>query len=399
MLAPFAPLRFFHLIWIGAVVGAALVVPAQAAPKPGQVFTILNVNVDTTARTAADARELALADGQAEAFRRLVARLVPERERARVPPPDQGAVAELVRDFQVDSEKTSSVRYLATLRIRFERAAVRRLLRGLGVSFAETPSKPVLVLPLYRRAGALLLWDAGNLWRRAWSALPPSDGLVPMILPDGGLKDVNDIGPEQAARGDRDPLRAIARRYGAADVLLALASLSTDPATNLAVLQVSVSRFGDVAHDRTIVRSFAADQDQQAGDLLAAAAEAIASEIEEVWKGDNLLRFDEENQLTAVLILGGLADWVRMRRRLARVASVQASNLVSLSRGAATVRISYLGDEEQLILALAQRDVGLVRGAVSWELRFRPGSPRGTPREAPRQDGGNAAGAGGEIKP
>jgi len=363
-----APLHFFFFIWIGAA-------PAWAAPSAGQVFTILDVSVDTTAKTAAAARELALADGQAEAFRRLMVRLVTMRDRERVPELKLAAIAELVRDFQIDREKTSSVRYLATLRVRFKRDAVRRLLRDSGVAFAETPSKPVLVLPVFRRAGALLLWDEANLWRHAWAALPSSDGLVPMILARGDLKDVNDIGPEQAARGARKPLRAIAARYGAADVLLALASLSTNPASNLAELQVHVSRFGNVAQDRTLLRSFAADPDQQVVDLLAAAAIAIASEIEETWKTDNLLRFNEESRLTAVVPLGGLGDWVRMRKQLARVASVQASDLLSLSRTAATVRLSYLGDEDQLILALAQRDVSLVRGAVNWELRLRTEGP------------------------
>ena len=373
-----APVYFFLFIWIG-------VAPAWAAPSAGQVFTILDVSVDTTAKTAAAARELALADGQAEAFRRLIVRLVTRRDLDRVPKLELAAIAELVRDFEIDREKTSSVRYLATLRVRFKRDAVRWLLRDAGVAFAETQSKPVLVLPVFRRAGALLLWDEANLWRRAGSALPPSDGLVPMILARGDLKDITDIGPEQAARGDRKPLRATAARYGAANVLLALASISTNPASNLAELQVNVSRFGNVAQDRTILRSFAADPDQQVANLLASAAIAIVSEIEETWKTDNLLRFDEESLLTAVVPLGGLDDWVHMRKQLARVASVQASDLLSLSRTEATVRLSYLGDEDQLILALAQRDVSLVRGTVNWELRLRTEVP-GSGGEAAKGD-------------
>ena len=43
------------------------------------VFTVLEVQVDITAKTAAVARELALAEGQIQAFRRLMTRLVPRR--------------------------------------------------------------------------------------------------------------------------------------------------------------------------------------------------------------------------------------------------------------------------------------------------------------------------------
>ena len=364
-----------------AVVALILAAPAAAssvafaAPPPAvaqrdDVFTVLDVKVDVTAKTAAVARELALAEGQVQAFRRLMTRLVPRRDHPSVPPLGGEAVAELVRSFEVDQEKTSAVRYLATLKVRFSPSRVRRLLRRAGVPFAETRSKPVLVLPVLRRAGVLLLWDEVNGWRRAWAALPPSDGLVPMIIPAADLADINDIGPGQAARGDEDRLRVIARRYGAQDVLLALANQGTDPDRNVPVLAVTVSRLSAVGQDRTLVRGFTGAAAESLDKLLARAAVDISTEVEENWKSDNLLHFNERRRLTAVARIGGLADWIELRRRLRRIAFIQASDLMSLSRTEATILLSYLGAEEQLILALAQRDLTLSREPLSWVLRL-----------------------------
>ncbi len=342
---------------------------AQAAPDTN-VFTILDVRVDSTDRTAAAARKIALAEGHRQAFDRLLTRLVPDRERSRVPKITAADIAELIRDFEIDSEKTSPVRYLATLRVRFKRAAVRRQLRDAGVPFAETRSKPVLVIPVYRRAGALLLWDRANGWREAWGALPPSDGLMPMILPRGVLEDVNDIGPEQALKGDEARLKAIARRYGATDVLLVVARLGTDRSANTFMLHVKVDRLGMSGQGRTIVRSFSATPGEAVRTMLDRAAGEIRNQVEESWKHDNLLRFEDTRWLTAVTELRGLGDWVTVRSRLAEVAFVQASELMSLSRKVATVRLSFIGDEEQLILALAQRDLNLSRGTAIWTLKI-----------------------------
>ncbi|MHA1108230.1 MAG: DUF2066 domain-containing protein [Alphaproteobacteria bacterium] len=344
-------------------------IAARAAPD-SNVFTILDVRVDTTDKTAAAARKIALAEGHRQAFDRLLTRLVPDRERSRVPRITAADIAELIRDFQIDSEKTSPVRYLATLRFRFKRAAVRRHLRDSGVPFAETRSKPVLVMPLYRRAGALLLWDRANGWREAWGALPPSDGLIPMILPKGVLEDVNDIGPEQALKGDETRLRAIARRYGATDVLMVVARLGTDRSANTFVLHVTVDRLGASGQGKTIVRSFAATPGEPVRALLDRAAGEISNQVEESWKHDNLLRFGDTRWLTAVTELRGLGDWVTVRSRLVEIAFVQASELMSLSRKVATVRLSFIGDEEQLILALAQRDLTLSRGPATWMLKI-----------------------------
>ena len=353
------------------VAGVAAASPARGAADT-EVFAVRDVRVDVTAKTAAAARKIALEQGHRQAFDRLLSRLVPNRERDRVPQLAAAAIAELIRDFGIDEEKTSPVRYLASLRVRFKRAAVRRLLRQADVPFAETASKPVLIVPVFRRAGALLLWDRANGWRQAWAALPPSDGLVPMILPRGNLADINDIGPEQALRGEEARFQAIARRYGAADILLAVARLGTDAAANTAVLHVNVSRFGAVGQGRTIVRSFSAQPGQTVRALLDASAGAVRTEVEEAWKQDNLLRFGDERRLTAVTPLNRLRDWINVRRRLAEIAFVQSSDLLSLSRSQATVRLSFIGDEEQLVIALAQLDLSLTRGAVTWLLQYRP---------------------------
>ncbi len=356
-------------LWLAAFVPLAAAVAQTPSQTPSRsidedVFAVSDVGVDVTAKTAAVARELAIAEGHLEAFRRLIRRLVPKRDHASVPVQGGRALADLVRDLQVGQEKTSAVRYLATLKVRFRPDAVRKMLRRAGVPFAETRSRPVLVLPVLRHAGALLLWDGVNGWLKAWASLPPSDGLVPLIVPAGKLADINDIGPEQAARGDRGSMRAIAARYGASGILLAQAALTGGP-----VLQVSASRLGGPAQDRTLVRSFKGAEGETLDAFLGAAARDIRAEIEENWKSDNLLRFDEPRRLTAVAPLGGLADWVELRRRLSRVSFIQSSTLMSLSRSEAEIRLSYLGNEEQLILALARRDMSLTRQPLSWELR------------------------------
>ncbi len=344
--------------------------PALAQKGKADVFSVLDVVVDATAKNAAAARVLARAEGHLAAFNRLITRLAPRNRLAEVPRLDAGAVARLVRDFSVDREKTSRVRYLGTLRFRFKRAAIRDLLRGAGVPFAETRSKPMLVLPVYREAGVYLLWDDPNPWRAAWTALPPSDGLVPMILPAGDLADINDITPEQAVGGRSRRLRAISARYGASGVILALAVSGRHRALRVPILQVTMTRFSTVGRDRTIVRSFVAKRGQVIGDLIAEAAREMSAQVEEDWKIENLLRFDLRGELFAVMPLDGLADWVTMERMLAGIAFVRKSELVALSRREATIRLAFLGDEEQLVIALEQADISLTRGSVSWVLRM-----------------------------
>ena len=202
------------------------------AADQSDTFEVERVPVDVTGKTAAEAREEALAQGEIEAFNRLLKRLTLRAQHAKLPKLNKADIDRFVSDFSVADEKTSAVRYLASLNFRFKAEAVRQFLNDMGVGFAETVSKPVLVLPVFQDAGALILWDEPNPWREAWNGRAPVQGLVPTILPLGDLADIAAIGAEQAIDGDMQRLSAIAGRYAASDTLVAFGVLKVDAPRN-----------------------------------------------------------------------------------------------------------------------------------------------------------------------
>ena len=366
------PFPIMRAAVFGAGVALLVLAPGMFSGRAGaqEVFTVTDVRVDATAKTAAAARETARAEGERRALGRLLARLTLRADQARLPVLERSQIAALVRNFEVEEEKTSSVRYLAKLTIRFKRKALRRLLRAHDIPFAETLSEPVLVLPVYEVADALALWDDPNPWREAWARQPKRDGLVPLVVPLGDLSDIADIGAEQALRGDDARISAIAWRYGAADALIALARLRAVPLENLPQVEVSVGRFGASAREWAIVETFTAASPDGLEELLARAAEVVAVAVEENWKRDNILRFDRQGDITVAVPIERLEDWLEVRKRLQRVAFIRRSDLVYLSRGEARARLRFIGEVEQLALALAQSDLILSREASSWILRL-----------------------------
>ena len=335
-----------------------------------EVYTVSGIKVDETAETAAAARDRAIAAGHRLAFERLTARLVPRAGRERLPPLDAPQIPPMVSSFGIDEEKTSDVRYLGQLTFRFREADVRRHFRSKGVSFAETRSKPVLVLPLYEDAGALLLWDKPNPWFEAWRTLLPVDGLLPMLLPAGDLADIRDLSPEQAARGEGNRLKALADRYGAAAVVAMRADARIRSGSRS--LTVTIRFFGGERHGKTETLEFAYDERKGLDEVIGRAARDAADRLEDDWKTANLLRFDDRQELVAAVPLAGLRDWVAIRSRLRSAEPLSEAKLVSISRREATVRLSYFGASDQLRLALAQRDLLLEEEAGNWTLRRMP---------------------------
>ncbi len=361
---------------------AVLAGDAVAQARHSESFFVSGVAVDAVAGTAIEAREIALASGQREALDRLIRRLTLREHHPRIPVLEDAEIATLVRGLEIEEEKTSPERYLARLTVGFKRNDVRALLRENGLPFSETPSKPLLVLPVYEAAGALNLWDDPNPWWAAWQARSERDSVVPFVMPAGDLADVAAIGARQALAGDGGPLSAVARRYGVADVLIAHAVLRHDLAAGIPRLSVALHRHGRDGGS-VVVENFDGVSRGTVDALLGRAAGEVASRIEDDWKRLTLLRFEDEGSLSARVPLSGLSDWVEVRSRLSRAPEIGKVEVLEISREAAQVALRYFGSPEQLAVTLAQRDLDLIEEEGYWFVR-----PRG---ERGVRAGGNRA--------
>ncbi len=353
--------------------------PARAQPAgPSPAFMVRDVAVDRTATTAAAAREGALIEGQRVALRRVLERLAPRTEYRRLPTVSDTRIADLIENLEVQEERTSSVRYIATLTFRFRAADIRTLLRNAGIPFAETVAKPALVLPVLRRDGLVLLWDEQNAWRDAWSRVPLAQGLAPLVQPRADLADISDINAVQASRGDDRRIAAIAGRYGVAGAVVSEATIESN-AAGRPTLQVSVSRYGVASPEQTILESYTAEANEDETALLQRAAVTTARGIEERWKNEQLLQFGQEGKLTVLVTYADIRDWVAIQLRLGEVTQVRGSDIVTLTKSEAVVTLSYIGDDSQLRLALAQRDLDLAPASgtlavADWRLTLAPGA-------------------------
>ena len=158
---------------------------SAAATGPGavtakDVFVAFAVPVDVTAATVTEARERGLTQGRVDGFRKVIERVVAREDLNRVPQLSSTQIIDMVRDFSIENERNSAVRYLADLTVRFDPNVIRRLLRSNNVPFTETLSKPVVVVPLLRDSSGArwTLWGDDNAWRAAWSQVPKDSGLV-----------------------------------------------------------------------------------------------------------------------------------------------------------------------------------------------------------------------------
>lgn len=379
----------WFLGWV--VLSLPLVAVARATEAPADaLFTAEALPVDATARSAALARDVALADGQRRGLDRVLTRLVLGADLDYLPGLNDDQISQLVQDISITNERTSAIRYLANLTVRFKKDAIRDLLRIQGVRYAETVSKPRLLVPVYEAAGAQILWDEPNPWRAAWEdrAADPASP-VPIVMPRGDLGDIAAIGATQVLAGDDRRIAAIGRRYEVNDVLVAHARLVIDLAANRPRLHVTLRQLGP-AGEGVVLLSFTGEARDRVPELLVQGVADSVVRLEEDWKRDNLLQFDSPVRLSVRIPLSNLGEWLTIRERLESNAVVRRVELAALSRVDAQVILQYLGNPSQLTLALAQLDLELLEEDGFWTLALRSGEIAADPSEdnEPQDEGG-----------
>lgn len=343
-----------------AAAAAAIAVTASLAPPAAadDLFSVAGVTVDVEAESAREAQENAVALAAVRALDVMLRKVTAAADHPRLPQFAPQDAAALVRGWEVADEVRSAQRYIGAFTVRFDPSGVRRVLREAGVPHAETRRPPMLVLPVHDGPEGPVLWDPSDPWREAWRRLDWRNRLVELPLPDDSPEDRFVISAQQALAGDRERLAAMARRYGAADVLVVVARPAPDGS-----LTIAVRPGGEMAGAAS--RAVPGGEDAWLG-----AAGTAAALVEQEWVANNLLDYGRPASLDVTVALDGLDSWLSLRRRLAALTQIDRVEIRSLSAAEASLRLRYLGSRTPLSAALASRGLGLADdGAGTWRLR------------------------------
>lgn len=338
---------------------------SQAAPaqplRVTDVFVAESVPVDVTAGSVGEARDRGLTQGRVNGYRRIIERLVAREDIARVPQLNAEQIIEMVREFSIANERSSAVRYLADLTVRFNPNAIRQLLRNAGVPFTETLSRPLVVVPVMQSGGTPSLW--GSVWHDTWGRTQPDGGLLPLIVPAGDAQDGALVTAALAMSKNAAALHALAEKYQAGGALVVAANMDGDGPIAMTITEV---RADMDPVEFSISHSGAPGQ--AAPEVIAGAAQTAASAAADNWRRRNRVSFGVRSQMTALVPVTDLKEWMSIRNRLGNVALVDQVDVQAMTRDRVQITIHYAGEEEQLRLAMGQHNLSFTQQSGVWVL-------------------------------
>jgi len=339
-----------------AVAMVLLTLPALAADN---VFIIRDVPVDETADSADTARRVAVARAEAEAWNRLMLRLVVPGQADRVPQMSGDKLDSMIQSYEIADERLTSDRYRALITVRFRADAVRGLLDSYGIAHASEPSPLLLVLPVQRSETGQVLWAEDNAWLRAWQHEPGGGKVVDVVVPFADLEDIMAIDAERAQAGDWTAMQQIMARYQADGVLVVDAAEAGDG-------MALSAQWYDSARPREIAITGLAPDGRSAEERYDAAVATVRRAVDAQWSAASSVPEGPESTLVAEIAIRSLAEWVDMRARLERPASILEAQPLVIAPGKVRVLVRYVGDIEQLRDGLRQSGLNIAPQGADW---------------------------------
>jgi hypothetical protein len=177
------------------------------------------IHVDVGGADAQSARLAGWRVAQRQGFRALWAKMhnAPIGQAPSLP---DGTLDQIVSSIDVDREQIGPHRYIADLRVEFDRGKAAPF---LGVEGAQTTERsvPMLLIPVTVSAGTETSVELRNAWQRAWAQFRTAATPIDYVRVSGMGADPLLVNAAQTSRPGRGWWRALLDMYGAQDILVA----------------------------------------------------------------------------------------------------------------------------------------------------------------------------------
>ncbi len=375
-----AYLIFFTLLVVFLI---NLFSPQAMSQTIGSVFTIHGVKVDEVDESASKAKITALENGQKQAFLKLAERLLPynrnlisELELTY----DTSIVNPMVESFEITNEEASSTRYIANLNFYFSESKSKNYFESLSMGEVNyTPPEQTLILPIMRYSDinmGSVFWGENNLWNIEWNKYNLSNSFVPLTLPLGDLSDMQ-IAPEQSIiKHQLSSVKQLMRRHQTTKVIIAILEME-DMDMHNAILHIYQANNQKIKHMQTIP---SISKTEKQSNIFVNAIKETVSYIESTWSYEqnngaysNITNntLDSEASITANVTFANMKEWINIKKYLGNSFTILETEVVSLGRNVAQIKIKHRGNIEQLRLSLLDEGVELSMPVVALNNRFK----------------------------
>lgn len=330
------------------------------AKAADDVFIVQDVKVDATAKSAVVAREIAFNRALSKSFKLLAKRMVDREQYQSMEIPKSDAIANMVLDFEITSEKSSNTSYRATYTIRYNKRDVREFFSGQEVSYTDISGQRLLVLPFLQVQTQTILWNEQNPFLKGWQDSINNNGntLTKIIVPINDLQDMIDIKDHEALTYKTESMQRMISRYNAKEAVIIIAS-PVSGTQNIDSSQVNLYIYKTDNGRPEYIDTLIVKPSGKQGVIEKSIIETKRFLQDEWKKKHSISPTSQKNTYNVVVRYPSLDQWVRTKTVLEQNIGKNNIALKSLRTKEANIQINYSGSVDRLNLTLRRSGLNM----------------------------------------
>lgn len=323
------------LLTFQALIGASSSYSQDANYNP---YFVEDVEVSVTAKTPADARNLAVKTARKDAFLILLTRLsVDSKVFARI---SDDEIVDMVRAEQVFDEKIAGSNYSGRFNVTFAKDFVEYVLNQknskiVAVSEDSGQKDSYLLIPIKVLKKKALVWEDGNDWRKYLEKSFKANKNDDFRVPDVNISDVAILSVDAINNLTSADLDTIFAKYKSE--MLYVVSYSYDDLENKAF--VYIRGYNKYSNKKQWKLSFVNSKNLDEEDLL----KIVASKTSEYLVNLSKSSKQELNPqvLNIQVEIRNLDDWLNIKNKIERSGLVDKMDIEAISRDYAKISVNY----------------------------------------------------------
>ncbi|MBY0356121.1 MAG: DUF2066 domain-containing protein [Rickettsiales bacterium] len=341
------------------------------APDWAYSATLATIAVRAEAPDAVLAQQKALAQGESQALFEVLQAKDPKHVTEIISKITPEQRASLVKSVSVEHENARAGRYEADVTYVFDEKKISLLVTEQKGLVEEMSGHGLLILPVYYDGKQLLLWEGANYWRSAMARQTLERGQGRLVVPFGNPKDAMTVNSQVVLAGTKEPIIALAKRYGTANAVIATARLGEDNGIKQA--EIRLRRPGQSTQEETVNLFTAESANETPEQLLRRASRETVDKLLALSNEFSLFAEPQSNKLNGRVLRAeypSWQNWLLIRKQLEGLPGVEFVDIGAVSPEYAQVTLYYRGEENLVQQALDNRGFKVTAVKDFWTISY-----------------------------
>ena len=288
-------------------------------------------------------------------FKKLINKILKKEDAKELSKTSLKEIKSLISNFQIIDGENLENKNETLVKLSFHHEKVNRFFYINNISYADVYDTKVILFPVLIKENNFFLYSK-NFFYSDWNKKKDESDFIDYILPVENIDDVQFINLNKENLETAN-VEKILLNYNINDFVFLIIKPNKK--------KISIFLKSSIAGNK-IIKNFTLNSQVQDFEII----QFIKSEIEEIWKSQNLIDVRTPSFLNITLDINKTNDLYKLQSNLSKIDVIEQFNVIELNNEFAKIKIKYFGKIDKIKNKFTEQGIKVIIENNQWKLKL-----------------------------